>query len=129
MNRDASLQGKFDALVDAAVSASFEKLAADRQIERPTAGDGPWVVEVKGKPMTSAASRARHSFEIAVLRDGNVHGKRSFGWFGSNKLLISHNGGPCDWGLVPPVWDRMVALAHEVADGLNRAEARSVTPP
>lgn len=71
-----------------------------------------WVVNIKGK--------ANHaSFEISVVRDDNEHGKRSYGWFGENKLLISHNGGPCSWPLTPLVWDKMVKAAHEVADELN----------
>ena len=39
-----------------------------------------WVVDIKeyGK-----------SFEISVLRDDNAHGKKSYGWFDENKLLIS----------------------------------------
>ena len=74
-----------------------------------------WVVDIKGK----AESR---SFEITVLRDDNEHGKRSYGWIDENKLLISHNGGPCQWGLTPIVWDKMVKLAQETADELNELE-------
>lgn len=74
--------------------------------------NSPWVVDIKG-----AASD--ESFEISVLRDSNSHGKRSYGWFGKDKLLISHNGGPCHWPVIPQVWDRLVRVAHEVASDLN----------
>ncbi len=74
-----------------------------------------WVVNIKGKAGSA-------SFEISVVRDDNEHGKSSYGWFGEDKLLISHNGGPCRWPLIPLVWDKMVKLAHEVADELNTDE-------
>lgn len=76
-----------------------------------------WIVDVKG-------AACEEGFEISVLRDDNTHGKRSYGWFDRNKLLISHNGGPCRWPLTQKVWDKMVALAHEVADELNAEESR-----
>lgn len=78
-----------------------------------------WVVDVKGE----AGSK---SFEITVLRDDNDLGKRSFGWIGENKLLITHNGGPCEWPLTLIVWDKSVKMAHEVADELNAAEGINV---
>ena len=75
-----------------------------------------WVVDIKGGPDC-------RSFEISVLRENNEHGRRSYGWFDEDKLLISSSGGPCHDNLVPLVWRKMVALAHEVADELNAAEA------
>lgn len=74
-----------------------------------------WVVDVKG----CAGSEC---FEISVLRDDNNHGKRSYGWFGDEKLLITHNGGPCHWPLKPIVWDKVVNIAQDVAEELNAAE-------
>lgn len=74
-----------------------------------------WVVDIKGE----AESKI---FEISVLRDDNNHGKLSYGWFDENKLLITHNGGPCDWPLKQIVWDKSVKLAQEVADELNLSE-------
>jgi len=74
-----------------------------------------WVVDVKGRAGSGP-------FEITVLRDNNEHGKRSYGWIGEDKLLITHNGGPCSWTLTPLVWDKVIKLAHEVADELNAEE-------
>ena len=74
-----------------------------------------WVVDIKG-------GAGANSFEISVLRDDNDHGKRSYGWFDDNKLLIAHNGGPCRWPLVQTVWDKQVILAQAVADELNEVE-------
>lgn len=74
-----------------------------------------WIVNVKGQANSS-------SFEISVVREDNSHGIKSYGWFDKNKLLISHNGGPCSWPLIPIVWDKMIELAKEVANELNSIE-------
>lgn len=47
---------------------------------------------------------------------------KSYGWFDSHKLLITHNGGSCQWPLTEKVWTKMLRLAHEVADELNAEE-------
>lgn len=78
---------------------------------------GRWHVQVKGGPMEPG-------FEISVIRDDYAHGHASWGWFDENKILISHNGGPCRWPLIPLVWDKMLRLAREVADELNACEGR-----
>lgn len=41
-----------------------------------------WFAHTKGGPPESV-------FEVAVLREDNTHGKRSYGWFGEDKLFIS----------------------------------------
>jgi len=74
-----------------------------------------WFVQVKGE-------RCSEEFEITVCRKSNAHGQRSWGWIDENKLLISHNGGPCQDALIPAVWDRMIKLAEEVCAELNNAE-------
>jgi len=76
---------------------------------------GKWEVQIKGKPDSSA-------FEISVIRSDFLHGHNSWGWFDENKLLISHNGGPCIWPLVRIAWDKMIVLAQSVADDLNMIE-------
>lgn len=73
---------------------------------------GRWQVDIKGIP-------CQVPFEIAVTRADNDLGLESFGWFGEHKLLISHDGGPCTWPVIPLVWDSLVELAHEVANRLN----------
>lgn len=74
-----------------------------------------WIVHTKGGSDQS-------SFEIAVVREDNRHGISSYGWFDQNKLLISHNGGPCRWPVTKSVWGRLVAVAQAEADALNSAE-------
>jgi hypothetical protein len=74
---------------------------------------GKWEIQIKGKAESS-------SFEISVIREDYIHGHRSWGWFDDNKLLISHNGGPCMWPLIQTVWDKMIVLAQEVAEELNK---------
>jgi hypothetical protein len=86
----------------------------------PTCKDpstGPWEVQVFGKPCSE-------SWEISVIRKNYEHGHYSWGWFDANKLLISHNGGPCRWPLIRPVWDRMIQAAHDTCNELNAAEGR-----
>lgn len=77
----------------------------------------PWIINTKGRAGAT-------SFEISVLRDDNAHGKQSYGWFDSHKLLIAHNGGPCQWPLTQKVWNKLVAVAIEVAAELNAEEGR-----
>ena len=74
---------------------------------------GSWEVQVKGKACSE-------SWEISIVRQSNQLGHESWGWFDDNKLLVSHNGGPCHGPLIRPVWDRMIRAAHEVCDALSR---------
>ena len=73
-----------------------------------------WVANIKGRPM--------EGFEISVLRDDNDHGKRSYGWIDDTKILISSSGGPCSYRIPKLVFDKLVKVAHEVAQELNDAE-------
>lgn len=75
-----------------------------------------WIVNTKG-------TFNERSFEISVVRKNNTHGQRSYGWFDENKLLISHNGGPCHDPVTEKVWNKLILLAHEVADEMNNEEA------
>lgn len=74
-----------------------------------------WIVNTKGGP-------GETGFEICVVRENNTHGQRSYGWFDENKLLVTHNGGPCTWPLTKEIWDACVRVAHAEADRLNRLE-------
>lgn len=71
-----------------------------------------WIVNIKDGPSAP--------FEISVVRSDNTHGIDSYGWFDENKLLISHSGGPCPWGVKPFVWDMLIKIAERVADRMNR---------
>lgn len=75
-----------------------------------------WQVSIKGGPGLS-------SFEISIVRADNYHGKVSYGWFDRNKLLVSHNGGPCQWPVNERVWNGLVSLAETVCAEMNAAEA------
>lgn len=75
-----------------------------------------WEVQVFGE-------RCSETWEISVVHVDNLYGKRSWGGFDDKKLLISHNGGPCNWPLKGFVFDQQVALAHEVAHRLNSGES------
>lgn len=80
---------------------------------------GKWIVQIKGE-------ECGKSFEISVVREDNQLGRASWGWFNEKKLLISHNGGPCNWPLTKIVWDKMVKLAEEIAADLNSRNVPSV---
>jgi len=102
-------------LVDALVQQSYgltneEFVAAVNVLTKPY-----WVVNVFGK----AGSK---SFEISVVRSDNEHGMKSFGWFDGRKLLITHNGGPCDWPLTTYVWDEQIRVAGLICKRLNNHE-------
>lgn len=71
-----------------------------------------WIVDIKGAPN-------QNTFEISVLRESNTHGQNSYGWFGDDKLLISHDGGPCHIPVTDMVWNELVEVAHRVARKLN----------
>ena len=74
-----------------------------------------WEVQVFGEAGSS-------SFEISLVRRSNTHGKRSYGWFDEKKLLITHNGGPCSWPLIPLVWNKQIQIANELAATMNNNE-------
>lgn len=79
-----------------------------------------WIVNIKG-------GAGQRDFEISVVRSDNKHGIKSYGWFDENKLLVSHNGGPCQWPLMPIVWQHVVDAAEATAKLLNQHEALGTT--
>ncbi len=80
-----------------------------------------WLVDVKGDVNSE-------SWEVAIVREDNVHGRRSWGWFDQNKLLVSHNGGPCHWPLAPGLGPTMNEVAEKYCDALNGAPAHEAEP-
>ena len=71
-----------------------------------------WSVDVKG-------SRKSGSWEISVVRNSNEHGFKSYGWFDEDKILVSHNGGPCHWPIPKAVWDGNMKIAEDLCESLN----------
>lgn len=74
-----------------------------------------WVVDTKGGPGGS-------SWELTVLRDDNEHGKRSYGWYDEDKLIISSSTSG-SWEIEDFVWRRLLTLAQKLADDLNNKES------
>lgn len=74
-----------------------------------------WIPQVFGDPNGDR-------WEIAVVRESNEHGRKSWGWFDGRKLLISHSGGSCHWPLAPGLGPIMVELANTTAKMLNEKE-------
>ncbi len=71
-----------------------------------------WIVDTKGKP--------GGIFEISVLQDNNEHGTHSDGWFGKDKVYISGSGGPCMDTVDKRIWDKLVKVAKEICEEMNR---------
>ncbi len=72
-----------------------------------------WIVDTKGGPDDD-------SYEISVMRVNNDHGKKSYGWHGEDKIHISDSGGPNRNSVPQGIWDRLVAVANDVANELNQ---------
>lgn len=81
--------------------------------------ENKWVVIVHGKPNDGDDWG---SFEISVVRNNYDLGKRSCGWFNKNKLKISGSGGHSHTPVTQKVWDKLIKVAHEVANELNEEE-------
>lgn len=82
-----------------------------------------WIVCIKG------GVSARFS-EIAIVRSDNIEGIQSFGHFNDKKFLIAQNGGCMTapgaasgrkimWPITQIVWDKLLKVAHELADEFN----------
>jgi len=77
-----------------------------------------WKVQVKGE-------KCSNTWEISVIREDSkfaqpdLIGCTTWGWFGKDKLLVSHNGGACKWPIVEFVWDEQIRIANDLCDGLN----------
>jgi hypothetical protein len=74
-----------------------------------------WHVHTKGEPNTCY-------WEICVIKESDRHGHKSYGWFGETKLLISDSGGPCKNIVSEMIWNKLVKVAQEVAEELNKQE-------
>lgn len=72
-----------------------------------------WIVQVFGEKCSS-------SWEISVVRTDNNHGQQSWGWFNETKLLVSHNGGPCNWPIHEFVWNEQINIANKLCEKLNK---------
>ncbi len=70
-----------------------------------------WVVDAKGEPN-------KEGWEICVTLAANQHGLRSYGWYGVDKHLISHDGtyrSPCP----TVIWNKLILVARMICDRLN----------
>lgn len=112
INAIAEILGK----AAAARICAKETSAIQEELSRPPLKIcGKWILQVLGDPDSS-------SWEISVVREDNEHGRKSRGCFDKNKLLISHNGGPCSWSLAPGLGGVMVKIAQDYAESLNSKE-------
>lgn len=57
--------------------------------------------------------------EISVVRKNNIHGLRSYGWFGENKIFIAKDTMYGD--LHEKAYDAVLIVAKDLAEQLNEA--------
>ena len=74
-----------------------------------------WHVHTKGEPN-------KVPWEISVIKESYNLGHKSYDWFNERKLLISHNGGLLSGTVSELVWNKLVKVAQEVAQELNKQE-------
>lgn len=100
-----------------------ERRKVEQECHNSVPADRPWKVQIHGGP-------GQKSFEISVINAREVDSAQlAYGWFDARKLLITHNGGPCDWPLTELVWDKMVKAAYEVAEKMNDAAPSQLGSP
>ena len=74
-----------------------------------------WTVHSKGAP------NSRH-YEICVITEDNTHGRKSYGWAGPQKKMVSTSGGPCHETVDEWLWEQLMGVAQKLADKLNSEE-------
>ena len=81
-----------------------------------------WEVDTKGGPMGT--------FEISVVHKDFEHGRRSYGWFGPQKVLISvgTSGSGTHEQMQGFVWDQLINLARNIRNLLNDGCVRIEEP-
>jgi len=79
--------------------------------------ESKWKVHIFGDP-------AGTEWEISIVREDNKNGQQSWGWFGEDKLLVSHNGGPCHWPLAPGLGVKMIEIANQECARLNESQKK-----
>jgi hypothetical protein len=96
------------------------KKKATEKVNKETADTPKWEKHVKGR----AGSKY---YEICVLLDDNLIGKRSYGWGGKDKIIISSgNGETADGGLPEIVWEKVSIVADQIAEALNSMDKKEI---
>lgn len=58
--------------------------------------------------------------EVSVLKSSFTHGKKSYGWFGENKIVIAGSGGPCNYSYPEPLGEMLIEVANRYCEMLNK---------
>ena len=83
----------------------------EEKIEKEKNQNPKWIVCIKGDSGLAP-------FEIAVVKETYLLGRNSYGWFGENKILISHSAYVCK-EIPLHVWEKLINLARKIATELN----------
>lgn len=78
--------------------------------------------EPKKWEVLARRSRFDPSYEIAVVCSAYAHGKRSWGWFCNEKILVAAS--PLGWNgpVLEYVWSALLAVAEDLCARLNAGE-------
>lgn len=93
------------------VDQPFDEIGVEGLMEKPK-----WIVDVKGGPHPSGGH------EISAVMSNNRHGIASYGWPGTDKIIIASSGGPCHDVVSPYVFSRLISIAVDVVYRLNAGE-------
>lgn len=85
--------------------------------------------------MVCAKGRINSSYEVAIVRESNTHGRKSWGWPSADKMFIMDRNAPLSCGTVQSmfnddlhkVWNDLVGLAKRTAEKLNSEEGNPGT--
>lgn len=80
--------------------------------KEPDPSKGKWIVQLLGGD--------RGGFELSVVRSGNKHGQRSYGWFGPNKVCIASHMSVYNGEWHPRAQAAAIAMLRTVAENLAR---------
>lgn len=75
-----------------------------------------WIVDVKGKHNSGG--------EISIIIENNSLDKASYGWAGKEKIIVFSSGGPCHEVTTKRIFAKLIKLAKEEAEFMNKEEAK-----
>lgn len=78
--------------------------------------------EAKGRWFPQIKGDRTGSFEISIVREDNFHGRKSYGWACSSKIMVLSQHALGAHPITQKMWDFAVAEANEMAKEKNNDE-------
>lgn len=88
-------------------------LAYDEYTKREVPSKGKWIVSVQH-------SHDFINYEISCVREGNIHGQNSYGWFDNNKILIAESSENDNQDIRKMLFKEQLRLAYKIKEELNK---------